>query len=102
MLLEKYLPNLPITTTEALVYIVAIIGALLLAYSVFLEQERRQDLVKLIGASCLLVYALFISNIIFIIAMGGLAIASLIEIVEIYMGLHKHDKQDLKKYKKIK
>ncbi|MBI2989987.1 MAG: hypothetical protein HYY51_02225 [Candidatus Magasanikbacteria bacterium] len=102
MLLDSIIPALPTSTTETLIYIVGGLGALLLAYGVFLEQERRQDLVRFVGAFGLLVYALFIDNKLFIISMGGLAIASLVEFVEIYLGLHKHSPEDLKRYKEMK
>lgn len=102
MLLEKLFPNLPASTTETLVYAVAIVGAILLTYGVFLEVERRQDLVMLIGAACLFVYALFINNKIFMVAMAGVGIASIIEFIEIYVGLHKHSPEDLARYKKLK
>lgn len=101
MLLESLLPNIPTTPINIIVIIVAILGAILLSYGVFLEQERRQDLVKLVGATCLCVYAIYIENAIFIIAMGGLALASAVEFTEIFLGLHKHNKEDLKKYKKL-
>lgn len=101
MLLEWCVPEVPCTTV-ALMYIMGAIGAILLAYGVFLEQERRQDLVTMIGALCLLVYALYIGNKLFMIAMAGLALASLVEFIEIYVGLHRHNKEDLKKYKQLK
>lgn len=102
MLLESILPTIPTSPIDIIIHVVAILGCILLAYSVFLEQERRQDLVKLLGACSLLVYALSIKNIIFSIAMGGVAITSAIEFIEIYIGLHKHSPEDLKKYKNMK
>ena len=102
MLLEKILIYLPVSSLpETLVYVVASVGIILLTYSIFLEVERRQDLVMLLGACCLLVYALFIRNIIFSLAMTGIAIGSLIEFIEIYLGLHKHSPEDLERYKKL-
>ncbi len=102
MLLQNMFPLLPLSLSETLVSVVAGLGALLLAYAVFLEQERRQDLVMFIGAACLFVYALFIGNKIFMIATAGLGLASLVEFLEIYFGLHKHSPEDLKKYKNLK
>lgn len=87
---------------ETLVYVVAAVGIILITYGVFLETERRQDLVILVGAVCLLVYALFIHNLIFTLAMIGLGGASLIEFIEIYIGLHKHSPEDLKRYKHLR
>ena len=102
MLLQSLFPLLPLSLSETTVSVVAGLGAILLAYSVFLEIERRQDLVMFIGAACLFVYALFIGNKIFMIATAGIGIASLVEFLEIYFGLHKHSPEDLKKYKNLK
>lgn len=103
MLLENTFPYLPTSSlTETLVYVVAGVGVIMLIYSIFLDVERRQDLVMLIGASCLLVYALFINNWFFIIAMAGIALASVFEFVEIYLGLHKHDPAKWAEVKKLK
>ncbi|OGH64278.1 MAG: hypothetical protein A2821_01775 [Candidatus Magasanikbacteria bacterium RIFCSPHIGHO2_01_FULL_41_23] len=102
MLLEKILPYLPVSSLpETLVYVVAGAGIVFLTYGIFLEVERRQDLVLLLGACCLIVYALYIRNLIFTLAMAGIAIGSLIEFLEIYFGLHKHSPEDLERYKKL-
>lgn len=102
MLLQSFLPILPFSLSETIVSVVAGLGAILLAYSVFLEVERRQDLVMFIGSACLFVYALFIGNKIFMIATAGFGIASLVEFLEILIGLHKHSLEDLKKYKNLR
>lgn len=103
MLFEKILPYLPVSSLpETLVYVVAGVGIILLTYGIFLETERRQDLVMFIGACCLLVYALFIRNVIFSLTMIGIAVGSLVEFVEIYLGLHKHSPEDLQRYKKLR
>ncbi len=81
-------PNMPLI--EVVIYVVAALGALLLTYGVFLEAERRQDAVFIVGSACLLVYSLWIGNKIFSIAMAGLLIGSLIELTEILTGKHKH------------
>lgn len=86
--LLNLLPNLPLLDT--IIYVVAGIGVLLLTYGVFLEAERRQDAVFMIASACLLVYSLWIGNKIFSLAMAGLFIGSLIELVEILTGKHKH------------
>ncbi len=99
MLLESLLPTLP-TPTNALIFIVAALGAVLLAYSVFVEKEDRSDLIRAIGAGGLFVYAIYIQNLLFLIAMGGIALASLVEFVEIYLGLHRHSPHDLAEFKK--
>ncbi|HRY36671.1 MAG TPA: hypothetical protein P5230_02175 [Candidatus Magasanikbacteria bacterium] len=53
-----------------------------------MEHETRQDIVLAIGAFCLLVYALWIGNAIFALAMGGVFLASMVEFVEILVGIH--------------
>ncbi len=100
MLLESFIPNLPQNNIETLVYIVAVLGIILLVYAIFVEAEHRRDLIRIVGAGSLFVYALYIQNILFMVAMGGVCLASAIEFVEIYLGLHKHSKEDLEQYKK--
>ncbi len=102
MFLENILPILPFNLVEAMIYVVAGLGCVLIAYAVFLELERRQDLVFMVGAGCLFVYALYVQNIIFMIAMAGLFLATLVEFTEIYIGLHKHSPEDLKRYKDMR
>lgn len=103
MLLQTFFPFLPTQLIETLIYIVAAIGVILITYGVFLELERRQDLVFVIGALCLFDYALYIGNRIFMVAMAGFALAALVEFVEILIGLHKEEgKETLKKLKKLK
>ena len=102
MLLQNIFPFLPFQLLETLIYIVAALGIILITYGVFLETERRQDLVFLIGALCLFDYALYIGNRIFMIAMAGFALASLVEFIEIMIGLHKEGgKHTLKKIKQL-
>lgn len=100
MLFEQLIPNLPSSTIETLIIVVGILGIILLPYSVFVEAEHRSDLIRALGALCLVVYSVFIGSIIMAIAMGALAIASLIEFLEIYLGWHKHTKKDVDAYKK--
>ncbi len=102
MFLESWFPTLPTSPAETMIYVVAFLGSLLLAYGVFLETERRQDLVFFLGATCLLVYAVYIESLIFVIAMGTFALNSMIEFIEILVGLHKHDPEQLKRIKKLK
>lgn len=69
--------------------VLAGLGAILITYAVFLEHETRQDIVLAIGSFCLLVYALWIGNAIFSLAMGGVFLASMVEFVEILIGWHE-------------
>ena len=100
-LLLNFLPNLPQSWQGMFLLVGAIIGTIMLVYAVFIEQEHRQDLIRMLGAGGLLVYAVFIEDIFFIIAMGAVALASLVEFIEILTGLHRHGREDLKKYKKL-
>ncbi len=102
LLLDTFIPKLPGSLLETIIFVVAILGAFLISYAVFIEKERRQDLILVIGAFCLLIYALSIRNAIFSIAMGGFFLSSLVEFTEIYLGLHKHHKEELKRLKTLK
>lgn len=98
-LLEEFLPNLPTVWQQWYFIFIGICCPILLAYSVFIEQEHRQDLFRLLGATGLLSYAIIIDNLIFQLAMGAVILASAVEFFEILVGLHKHGKEDLKRYK---
>ncbi|HBB38294.1 MAG: hypothetical protein UV82_C0003G0083 [Candidatus Magasanikbacteria bacterium GW2011_GWD2_43_18] len=99
MLLESFLPLLPTSVAETWIFVGAGLSIILLVYAVFIEKEHRQDLVRLVGTGGLLIYALYIQNLVFTIAMGALAVASLVEFIEIMMGIHKHSPEDLQRYK---
>ncbi len=101
MLLESIIPHLPTSLAEIFIYVGAYLGVVFMIYSVFIEQEHRQDIIRILGSGGLLIYAMYIDNLLFIIAMAGIGLASLIEFVEILIGLHKHSKEDLKKYKTL-
>lgn len=94
-----FLPTLPWSTLEIIMNVVAGLGAIFITYAVFLESERRQDAVFVVGAGCLLVYALWIGNKIFSVAMAGLMIGSFIELIEIMRGRHIHSRELLEQYK---
>jgi len=99
MLLKSLIPYLPTSVAETWIFVGAGISIILMMYAVFIEKENRQDLIRLVGTGGLLIYALYIQNLIFIIAMGAIAVASLVEFVEIMLGLHKHSPEDLARYK---
>ena len=101
MLLESIVPQLPTNPTEYAIFFSSIIGAVLLVYSQFIEAENRRDLVRMIAALALLVYAIWISNLIFIVTMLGVFVASVIEFLEIYMGYHHHTRKDVQVYEYI-
>ena len=83
------LPSLPWQYLETIITVVAALGAILITYGVFLKTEKRQDVTTFIGAFCLLIYALYIGNALFTIAMTGLSLACFIEFVEILVGSRK-------------
>jgi len=87
------------TLIDWVVHIVALLGGILLTYAVFLEAERRQDLVFLLAGACLMVYAIWLQNIILILTMGGFMFASGFEFIEIMIGIHKHGPEAMEKYK---
>lgn len=97
--LASFLPTLPWSWWETYLNIIAGIGAILLVYGIFLESEKRQDVVFFLGSFCLFIYAFWIHNIIFCVAMGGFALASLVEVIEILLGRHVHSNELIEKYK---
>lgn len=92
-------PTLPWPLIEIIMNVVAGLGAILITYGIFLEAERRQDAVFVVGSGCLFIYALWISNTIFCIAMGGFFLSSFIELIEILLGRHIHSKELVEEYK---
>jgi len=92
-------PHLPLTNYEIIFNVVAILGAIMISYGIFIESEKKQDLIMVIGALCLFAYAVWIGNIIFMVAMGGVALASAIEFIEILLGRHVHSTDMVEKYK---
>ena len=101
MLFENFLTTLPWPLIDIIVNVVAGLGAILMTYAIFLESERRQDAIITVGAGCLLVYALWIGNKIFSVAMAGLMIASFIELIEILLGRHIHSNELTEEYKHV-
>lgn len=101
MFLETIIPTLPASLAEIFIYVGAYLGIILLVYAVFIEQEHRQDIIRMLGAGGIFIYGLYIENTILCIAMGAIALASLVEFLEILFGLHKHGPEDLKKYKTL-
>lgn len=93
---------LPPLFPDMTIMIVAILGAVLVIYSQFVEAEFRRDLIRAVGALAVFVYAAFISNSIFMLLSAGIFMAALVEFIEIYLGLHKHKNTDIAQYKKMK
>jgi len=94
--LPEAFSTLPWPLTTVLMNVVAGLGAVLLTYGVFLEAERRQDVVFVVAAACLFIW---IGNKIFSVAMAGLFVGSLIEMTEIILGRHGHNLKQIEAYK---
>ena len=99
MLLESFIPQLPTTPIDIVVYVCAYLGIVLLVYATFIEKEHRQDIIRALGAAGLFVYAVYVQNLIFSIAMAAVTCAALIEFIEIMLGLHNHSPEQLQQYK---
>lgn len=97
MLLENLIPNLTTDVSSITIHVIAIVGIILLVYAIFLETEKRQDIIFMLSGVCLFIYALFINNLVFMLATSGLILASLVEFIEILLGIHKDTKYNLKK-----
>lgn len=97
--LASLFPDMPWTPIEIAVHVLAALGTILIIYGVFLECERRQDIVFGIGALSLLVYSIWLGNILFCVAMGGFALACFIELIEILLGRHVHSEELVEKYR---
>lgn len=82
------IPEMPLP--DIIIHVVALLGAILISYGVFLEAEKRQDAVFMIGGLALLVYALWIPNKIFCIATGLFTLSAGFEFVQITLGYHRH------------
>lgn len=94
------LPTLPWSTLEIIMNIVAGLGAILITYGIFLEEEKWQDAIFVVGSASLLIYALWIGNTIFSIAMAGFFTASAIELVELMLGRLQHTDERAKNIQK--
>lgn len=57
---------MPFPLFDIVLNVLAGLGAVMITYAVFLEHETKQDIVFAIGSFCLLVYALWIGNALFL------------------------------------
>jgi hypothetical protein len=101
MFFESFFPTLPTNPIEILVYVHLGIGIFLLFYATFIELEHRQDLMRILGAAALLLYAIVHSNTALIWVASAILLGSAIQFGEILLGLHKHGPEDLKRYQKM-
>lgn len=103
MFLESLIPQIPNGPLELSIFAVSILGMIMIIYSQFLESLRRKDLVRMIGAICLAIYAVWDDmNIIFLLTFVGISVTSLIEFIEVYMGIHREKDHDAIRYKRVR
>jgi len=76
--------------SQIILVVLGVLGAVLMAYGIFLEKERLQDAVFAVGALCLMIYSVSIANWIFTATFGVFFLGSLWEYISIVSGLHKH------------
>lgn len=101
MLLEGWIPQLPTTNLEWFIIFLGVAGAVLVIYSQFLTALNRRDLVRAVGSFSVFVYAYWLGDYIFILLSLGFFLASTIEFIEIYLGFHRSEETQVKKYKEI-
>lgn len=101
MFFTNIFPNLPSTPLETLVFVHLGVGIFLLFYATFVELEHRQDLIRILGAAAVLLYAIVHMNTALIWVSGAIFLGSAIQFTEILLGLHKHSPEDLKRYQKM-
>ena len=82
------IPNMRLP--DIIINVVGMLGALLLVYAIFLEAEKRQDAVFMIGGMCLFVYGLWLGSPVLTIAMALFVLASTYEFIQIMRGKHRH------------
>lgn len=63
--------------------IFGIIGLLLISFSIWLKNERRQDILFVVGGASLLVYSISIGDVIFTILQTVFIVSALIELAKL-------------------
>lgn len=101
MFFNNLFPTLPNSPLDTIIYVHLAVGIFLLFYATFVELEHRQDLIRILGAAAILLYAITQSNIPLIWVAGAIFLSSAIQFTEILLGLHKHSPEDLKRYQKM-
>lgn len=101
MFFTTLFPTLPNNPLDIFVYANLAVGIFLLFYATFIELEHRQDLIRIVGAAAILLYAIVHGNIPLIWVSGAIFLGSAIQFTEILLGLHKHSPEDLKRYQKM-
>jgi hypothetical protein len=101
MFFNNLFPTLPTSPLDTVIYAHLAVGIFLLFYATFVELEHRQDLIRILGAAAILLYAIVHSNIPLIWVAGAIFLGSAIQFTEILLGLHTHSPEDLKRYQKM-
>lgn len=63
--------------------IFGIAGLLLISYAIWLKNEKRQDFLFILGGMALLIYSIFIKDLIFIVLQIVFIISSLVELIKL-------------------
>ena len=77
------------TTTKSdplnsnIMVIFGIAGLLLISYAIWLKNEKRQDFLFILGGMALLIYSIFIKDLIFIVLQIVFIISSLVELIKL-------------------
>ncbi len=101
MFFNNLFPTLPTSALDTIIYANLAVGIFLLFYATFIELEHRQDLIRILGAAAVLLYAIVHHNIPLIWVSAAIFLGSAIQFTEILLGLHKHSPEDLKRYQKM-
>jgi len=99
MLFENVLPNLPSSPLGTTFIVLAVLGGILLVYAVFVERELQHDLLRAIGAFTIIPHTLYTGNTLLSVIFAAVSAASLLEFFEIFVGFHRHTKQDIRAYR---
>lgn len=94
-------PGMNFSYLALIIAVIGLMGALALMYAVFLEAERRQDAVFVVGSASLFVYALLRADYIIMFAMAGVFLLAGRELIQIMRGKHHHTVADIKEYEEI-
>jgi len=60
-----------------------IAGLLLISYGLWIQREKRQNIVFMIGGACLLAYSIFLGDIIFVLLQCVFIISALLEFIKL-------------------
>ncbi len=76
--------------TQIVLVILGLLGMILITYGIFLEKERLQDAVFMLGSLFLAIYSYTAENAIFTITFGIFFLGSAWEYYRIVTGKHQH------------